>query len=254
MIFATMVTIVVLGSTGLAVGSPGNDRVDVPPPGANNWGCRSAAHPRPVILVHGTTANQNQNWHTLSPALTAAGYCVYTVTMGALPGLPGIGGLDRLSVSTKQLAAFVEKVLRRTGAPKVDFVGHSQGVTLQLRYLRDYGGAAKAGRVIGLAGLVSGPTRAGGLDKIPPDPSNYRFANYPTVTYANIASRTDGVVTPPSISFMKPAPNVTNILVQAVCPQLRVGHDGMSKNPAVRQIILNQLDPSHRNRVPCAGR
>ncbi len=266
---AAVAGMMLVAPSGGVVAAPVGDRDDVAPPGANSWSCRSAAHPRPVILVHGTTANQNQNWHTLSPALAVAGYCVYTVTLGALPGLPGIGGLDRLSVSTRQLAAFVDKVMVRTGAKQVDFLGHSQGATLQLRYLRDYDAVARAHRVISLAGPISGPSRVGGLDQIlravPPqvlgaacpacrdlgDPSNYRFTNYPTIRYVNIASRTDEVVNPPSVAFMTPAPNVRNVLLQSYCPGLKVGHDGMSKNPTVRQIILNELDPEHRRPVRC---
>src|SRR4051794_9919989 len=45
-------------------------RPDSPPPGANDWSCQpSAAHPRPVLLVHGLLANQTVNWQTASPVL-----------------------------------------------------------------------------------------------------------------------------------------------------------------------------------------
>src|ERR1700743_1276091 len=46
------------------------------PPGANNWSCKpSAAHPRPVILVHGTFADMSDSWQALSPLLRNDGYC-----------------------------------------------------------------------------------------------------------------------------------------------------------------------------------
>src|SRR6202000_1591109 len=46
------------------------------PPGANNWSCKpSAAHPYPVILVHGTFADMSDSWQALSPLLRNDGYC-----------------------------------------------------------------------------------------------------------------------------------------------------------------------------------
>ena len=54
------------------------------PPGSNNWSCKpSAAHPYPVILVHGTLANEAFSWQALSPMLANAGYCVYAFNYGA---------------------------------------------------------------------------------------------------------------------------------------------------------------------------
>src|SRR5580692_10645787 len=50
----------------------------VPPPGSNNWSCkRTAAHPYPLVLVHGTLANMNDNWQAASPILANHGYCVF---------------------------------------------------------------------------------------------------------------------------------------------------------------------------------
>ncbi|MFT4044856.1 MAG: alpha/beta fold hydrolase [Gordonia sp. (in: high G+C Gram-positive bacteria)] len=259
-------TAAAIGATGLlATPTTASAAPDIPPPGANNWSCKSTSHPTPVVLVHGTSANQNQNWHVLSPALTRAGYCVYTLTMGELPGLPGYGGLAPITQSVRQLATFTKKVMARTGSSKLDFVGHSQGATIQLTYLRDYGGARHAHRVVNIAGVVSGPPSVDGmaplLRSIPgslcplceqlTNPATYRFRNYPDITYTNIASSTDEIVNPNSVSFMRPARNVRNVLVQSSCPHMRVGHASMSSSPTVRRMILNGLDPDHRKPARC---
>src|SRR5580700_7308411 len=64
-----------------------------PPAGANNWSCKpSAAHPYPVVLVHGLGATMGENWGYLSPLLAARGYCVFALTYGLDPRLPIFGG------------------------------------------------------------------------------------------------------------------------------------------------------------------
>src|SRR5581483_1845860 len=53
------------------------------PPGANDFSCRpSAAHPEPVVLVHGLGATMGENWSAISPLLADAGYCVFALTYG----------------------------------------------------------------------------------------------------------------------------------------------------------------------------
>jgi hypothetical protein len=53
------------------------------PPGANNFSCRpTAAHPYPVVLVHGTLANMNDSWQAASPILANHGYCAFAFNYG----------------------------------------------------------------------------------------------------------------------------------------------------------------------------
>lgn len=119
-------------------------------PGANDWNCKpSAAHPRPVVLVHGTWTGMVGTWKDLAPALSAEGYCVFALNYGQAAGLTKgnmmrmFGGAD-IEESARQLAGFVELVRTATGAPQVDMIGHSLGGTVSRQYLRFEGGAGRA--------------------------------------------------------------------------------------------------------------
>lgn len=105
--------------------------------GWNDYSCKpSAAHPRPVVLVHGTFANGVDNWLTLAPYLTNRGYCVFSFDYGQLPGVPLFYALGPIDRSAEQLAVFVDKVLAATGAAETDLVGHSQGGMMPRYYLK----------------------------------------------------------------------------------------------------------------------
>ncbi len=244
---------------------------DTPPPGANLPSCRGAVHPRPVILLHGFMANQNNSWRALAPRLANEGYCVFTLTTGQLPPHGPFGNLDRMAVSAKQVGAFVDRVRARTGASKVDLIGHSLGGTVQSIYIKRYGGAETVFRAISVGGVVSGyPTVSGlatveipGMRKLleGPCPGCNEFADPktytqlrqtdPRVKYVAIASTYDEFVTPYRNALLPPAPNVTNVVVQRVCPQSVVGHLALTYDRAVIAMILNHLDPARVAPVPC---
>src|SRR5581483_4307812 len=132
--------------------------------GANN-GCKpSAAHPYPVVLVHATFADEGSNWVTLAPLLANNGYCVYGFNYGItiLSGLLGsVDGLGNIESSAEQLRSEVSNVLAKTGATKVDLVGHSQGGMMPGYYIRFLGGASKVHTLIGLAPSNHGTTLGG---------------------------------------------------------------------------------------------
>jgi pimeloyl-ACP methyl ester carboxylesterase len=155
---------------------PGYDP-DTPPPGANDFGCRpSAAHPDPVVLVHGLGANAQANWYWMAPRIAARGYCVFALTYGRTTSNPTPfdynGGTARMEDSEHELAAFVDRVLAVTGAQQVDIVGHSEGSLMPDYYLRfdpdarwsagPSAGRPKVARYVGMTPLWQG-TDPGGL-------------------------------------------------------------------------------------------
>src|ERR1700716_3468272 len=97
--------------------------LESPPAGANDFSCRpSAAHPDPVVLVHGLGATMSEDWGYLSPLIAARGYCVFALTYGINPTFPYFGGVTPIEQSGQELNGFVKQVLAATGASKVDLV------------------------------------------------------------------------------------------------------------------------------------
>ena len=130
------------------------------PAGANDWTCRSRQHPVPVVLVHGTGANQSNNWNAIAPYLANHGYCVYTFTHGIK--LRYFGGLAPVADSAAELRTFVEQVvLPRTGATQVDLVGHSLGGMMPRYYIKFLGGYTKVRHLVGIAPSNHGSTLDG---------------------------------------------------------------------------------------------
>ena len=203
------------------------------PPGANDFTCRpSAAHPAPVVLVHGTFESATDNWLTVSPQIKAAGYCVFALDYGNR-------GTGDIPTSAGELQRFVDAVLLATGARKVSLVGHSQGGMMPRWYLKFLGGAAKVDDLVGLApsnhgttnpgALVAGATVCPACDQQRAGSSFLQTLNAGdetpgAVSYTSIETRYDEVVTPFTSAFLAPGPNTANILLQDACPADVVDH------------------------------
>lgn len=257
------------------------------PSGANDWSCRpSAAHPRPVVLIHGTWENAYSNWNGLSPILKHQGYCVFALNYGNT-GYPGLNATGDLIQNAHEIATYVDQVLAATGATEVDLIGHSQGGAQARYYTNLLGGAPKVNQVIGLAPssrptTLSGITELGKLihlfgaamtglqlaqmpaaaqqaDQSPaPQAPFYQNLNDngETVageTYVTIATRNDQVVTPYTRAFVAPEAGavVENITIQDICALDQSEHLSLSYSKNVAQVVLNKLDPTDVRPILC---
>ncbi|MGW5634597.1 esterase/lipase family protein [Streptomyces sp. NPDC003832] len=247
--------------------------------GWNDYSCKpSAAHPRPVVLVHGTFGNSVDNWLGLAPYLTKRGYCVFSLDYGQLPGVPFFHGLGRIDKSAEQLDAFVDKVLAATGAAEADLVGHSQGGMMPRYYLKFLGGAAEVNALVGIAPDNHGTNLSGLTNLLPFFPGaedllsaatpgladqivgsafltklNAGGDTVPGVKYTVIATRYDQVVTPYRSQFLD-GPGVRNVLLQDLCPVDLSEHlaIGLFDRIAFHE-VANALDPARAKPTTCAS-
>ncbi|PRH76171.1 lipase [Streptomyces solincola] len=247
--------------------------------GWNDFACKpTAAHPRPVVLVHGTFGNSVDNWLGLAPYLVKRGYCVFSLDYGQLPGVPFFHGLGPIAQSAEQLDAYVDRVLAATGAAEADLVGHSQGGMMPRHYLKFLGGADKVNALVGIAPDNHGTTLLGLTRLLPYFPGVGHLLNdktpgladqvagspfmtrlnaggdtVPGVRYTVIATRYDEVVTPYRSQYLD-GPDVTNVLIQDRCALDLSEHVaiGILDRIAFHE-VANALDPARATPVSCAS-
>jgi pimeloyl-ACP methyl ester carboxylesterase len=243
----------------LAAAPAGAQTPGISPPGANDFSCRSTAHPVPVILVHGTFGDMTVSWNLFSPALVKDGYCVFALDLVNR-------GMAPMDQSADKLAAFIDEVRQKTGAAKVSLVGHSQGGMLG-RYVARYRGKLDGiDDIVGLAPSSHGTTQPlapplGGLgcpacaeqaagsafmqklnagEEAPPPPS-----------YTVVSTIHDEVVTPYQSQALTGS-TVTNVVLQDRCPEDITEHVGIIYDPIALQWTANALgrtgpaDPAFR--------
>ncbi|GGY00277.1 esterase/lipase family protein [Streptomyces anandii] len=247
--------------------------------GWNDYSCKpSAAHPRPVVLVHGTLGNSVDNWLSLAPYLEHRGYCVFSLDYGQLQGVPLFHGLGPIDKSAAQLSDFVDKVLAATGAGKADLVGHSQGGMMPRYYLKFLGGAAKVNALVGLAPDNHGATLGGLTNLLPYFPGaedlisaatpgladqipgsafltklNDGGDTVPGVHYTVIATKYDEVATPWRSQYLSGS-DVHNVLLQDLCPLDLSEHVAIALLDRIAfHEVANALDPAHATATTCAS-
>jgi len=255
-----------------------------PPKGANDWTCRpTAAHPRPVVLVHGLGATMGLNWSYLSPRLKERGYCVFALTYGIDPRTAlfgGPGGVIPIERSAAELAAFVDRVRAATGAGEVDLVGHSEGTFMPQYYLKFLGGAAEVKRYVAWTPLYGGTKLLGvsalrdagealGLSAplidlvasvcgscpqfLTGSPMQKLLvtggAAVPGVEYTTVMTKYDELVVPWTSGYL---PGARNFVLQDVCPHDLAEHAAVATDPVAAQITFNALDPGGARPIDCA--
>lgn len=248
--------------------------------GDNDWTCSpSAAHPEPVVVLHGLGAAYNEDTNLLQTDLAGRGYCTFSLTYGAYDGFSYVGGLKPIAQSAPEIKDFINRVLASTGASQVSLVGHSEGAFQSLYVTKTQGITAKIRRVVAIAPPTHGTSfgnlytlayllgQRGTVDTVlkqfgcpactdlGPDGDAIKvLTNGPIaqsgVTYTIMTSRYDEMVTPTETSFVR-EPGVNNMYVQDTCPNDPVGHIGEAYDTNVWNLVSNALDPTHATSFAC---
>jgi len=254
---------VLLGPSAQAVTGGINDPTCTP----------TAAHPDPVVVLHGLGATYYEDLNVLQASLAGHGYCTFSETYGDYPGFPYVGGLRPVADSAAEIKDQILRVLAETGASKVDIVGHSEGGFQSLYVTKTQGIADRIDTVVAIAPPTHGTTFGNlvnlaylfgvrsqvatvlntfgchACDDLITDGAAVKTLTtgpiaQPGVHYTVITSRYDELVTPTSTSFVK-EPGVVNEYVQDFCPFDPVGHLNEAYDLNVWKLVERALDPAH---------
>ncbi|MEA5644592.1 MAG: triacylglycerol lipase, partial [Cutibacterium granulosum] len=230
-------------------------------PGTNDFTCTPRKGTHPVVLIPGTSEDAFITWSYYGPRLKKAGFCVYTFNYNpeTHPLVEAAATSGNIYSTAAFMAHFVDKVLKSTGADKVDLVGHSQGGgPLPRAYIKYYGGDKKVNHLIGIVPSNKG-TSILGMERFlnkPGTPANTimsagaRYRNLesapqqlqgstflkdlnaggmtaPGVKYTVIATRFDNRVFPWTNALI-PEPGAKNIVIQDVCPLDHSAHTNIT--------------------------
>jgi len=196
------------------------------------------ADPGPVLLVSGY-GGSTRSLQPLRLALRSAGRDVVVVP-------PVQAGTGDIRSQAAALARRARAAARRFSAPSVDVVGYSAGGVVARTWVRDFGGASLARRVLSVGSPQHGTELAelavgiGGrcpaaCRQLEPGSSMLRRLNGRDETprgplFVSVWSTADHVVVPTGSARLDGAVNFT---VQSVCPGARTEHGDLPSDPVV---------------------
>ncbi|CAN5810556.1 lipase [soil metagenome] len=203
--------------------------------------------PGPVLLVPGY-GGSTASLAPLAAELDRAGRAVTVVELAG-------DGRGDLRTQAKLLAAAAENARDETGSASVDVVGYSAGGVIARLWVRDFGGAGLARRVVSLGSPHHGTDLADlgrgvtpdscpvACQQLAPDSEFIARLNAGDETPAGPAfvavwTVLDEVVTPPDSARLDGALNLT---VQSVCVGSRARHGDLPGAPAVAAILDSTL-------------
>ncbi len=244
-------------------------------------------HPTPVVYLHGTTRNM-RDFYGSAEALHNAGYCVWGYNYGKNTGVsiqslaPSMYATGDIFTSVDEVARDIDYVLSKTGADKVDLVGHSQGGMIPKAYIAKYG-ASKVDRVVSMGAPFHG-TEFNGMGRFARALINFAphimtfflspasaqqiigsdfntwLNNHPDtvagVTYTSFFTPDDTVVTPNSTSHLTAVEgaDVANVNVKEVCPFLgdKIIHDDLPTSTTMASLTYWALNREAGDTTPTA--
>ena len=251
--------------------------------GENDYSCKSTTHPNPVVLIHGLFCDADY-MDGIAAYLQAHEFCTYATTYGASPDFPAIGGLQAINESAPVLADFITSVQSKTGAAKVDLVGHSKGAFMTL-YVPKFETSVTpiVDKVVSIAPPSYGTTISGlttlisafGADvqaevndainefgcvactDVEPNGAAVTALDSGPIAesgieYHIIASEHDEVVTPVWTAFVNET-GVTNFYIQDRCPLDITGHLAEPFDSNVIEQVAFYLDPSLTPSAICSA-
>lgn len=250
-------------------------------PKHNDYSCKSTVHPNPVVLLHGLGATYYEDINFLEVFLQQKNFCTFSLTYGDYPNFPIVGGLKSVDESSQDIANFVRDVKAKTGAAKIDLVGHSEGAFQAIYTPKIKGIADIVERVVALAPPTHGTTFAN-LRKLADILAINPLVNQVLETFGCqacvdlstggdaiktlndgkpiaqpgnkvtvITSKYDELVTPTKEASFINEPGVNNIYVQDYCPFDPVGHIGEAYDTNVWNLILNALEDKTGRKFLC---
>ncbi|MEM3086953.1 MAG: triacylglycerol lipase, partial [Halobacteria archaeon] len=192
----------------------------------------------PVVFVHGYLGG-GWNFFAMKERLEADGW-----NSSRLHAISYSNPVGSNVQNANELKAFVEDVLARTGAARVDMVVHSMGGLSSRYYIKNLGGDAKVDTLITLGSphhgtwaALAGALTTGAREMIPGNSFlstlNSGDESWGAVKYVSIRSNVDEVMIPKSSPILDGAENI----------EVKwIGHLGLLLDSGVYQTVKARLD------------